>query len=56
MRSVELFWGSGFVTMLMREVFGGWLWTLNMAVLEDGYVPMRSLGRMGGALKKYFEG
>jgi hypothetical protein len=38
---------------LMRErPFGGWLWTLNMAVLWEGGVPMRSMGCTGWGFKK----
>lgn len=38
---------------LMRErPFGGWLWTLNMAGLWEGGVPMRSMGCTGWGFKK----
>jgi hypothetical protein len=49
----ELFWGSGFGLMLMREgPYGGWLWVLNTAACRVGGVIMRSKGRMGWGFGK----
>jgi hypothetical protein len=50
----ELFWGSGFGAMLMRErPYGWWLWILNTVASGVGGVLMRSMSRMGWSFEKY---